>query len=214
MNIVFDLDGTLTNPESGITQCMVYALERLGFAAPDLPYLRRYIGPPLRATFSELLATKDEALIERAVAVYRERFGEVGLYENELYPETAESLGRLAGSGYRLFLATVKAEIYARRIVQHFGLSRHFAGLYGAALSGEGSDKAELLKRLVAEQQIEPAESVMIGDRSADVSAGLANGMRSIGVLWGYGTAGELAEADLLVSTWPELVAVLDRMRG
>jgi phosphoglycolate phosphatase len=150
MNIVFDLDGTLTNPESGITRCMVYALERLGFAAPDLLHLRRYIGPPLRAAFGELLATEDKTLIERAVAVYRERFGEVGLYENELYPETAESLERLAGSGYRLFVATVKAEVYARRIVQHFGLSRHFAEVYGAALSGEGSDKSELLPRQFA----------------------------------------------------------------
>lgn len=106
MNLIFDLDGTLTDPESGITRSMAHALERLGFAVPDRVHLRRYIGPPLRAVFGELLATSDAVLIEHAVAVYRERFGDVGLYENELYPETVESLERLAGSGHQLFVAT------------------------------------------------------------------------------------------------------------
>jgi phosphoglycolate phosphatase len=212
MNLIFDLDGTLTDPESGITRCMVYTLEQLGLAAPDPAFLRRYIGPPLRAVFGELLATSDAVLIERAVTIYRERFGEVGLYENELYPETAESLEHLVESGYRLFVATAKAEVYARRILEHFEISQHFAAVYGAALSGEGSHKAELLARLIVERGIHPAESVMIGDRSGDIIGGRANRMRSIGVLWGYGTAEELANADELVKTWRELVAVLERM--
>lgn len=191
---------------------MAHALERLGFAVPDRVHLRRYIGPPLRAVFGELLATSDAVLIEHAVAVYRERFGDVGLYENELYPETVESLERLAGSGHQLFVATTKAEVYARQIVEHLGLSQHFVAVYGAALSGEGSHKAELLARLVAEQGIDPGESVMIGDRGGDVAGARANGMRSIGVLWGYGITEELANADRLVRTWRELVTVAEAM--
>ena len=123
MNLIFDLDGTLTDPELGVTRCIVYALERLGAAAPERAELRKYIGPALREVFGELLATSDPELIERAVALYRERFGKVGLYENELYSGTAESLARLAGSGHRLFVATAKAEAYALRIIEHFGLA-------------------------------------------------------------------------------------------
>lgn len=209
LNLIFDLDGTLTDPELGITRCMVYALEQLGFAAPDRMSLRRYIGPPLRAAFAELLGTSDTELIERAVTVYRERFGAVGLYENEPYPQTAASLERLAGAGHRLYVATAKAEIYARRILEHFGLSRHFVQVYGAALSGEGSHKSELLARLVMEQRLEPARSVMVGDRAGDVAGARANSMLGVGVLWGFGTAEELERADRLVSSWRELLVLV-----
>jgi phosphoglycolate phosphatase len=214
MNLVFDLDGTLTDPELGISRCIVYALERMGVPVPERTQLRRHIGPPLRQVFGELLATSDPALIERAVAVYRERFGEVGLYENELYPGTAEGIEHLAGSGHRLFVATTKAEVYARRIIEHFQLGHHFVEVYGAALSGAGSHKSELLARLVMEHGIEPVESVMIGDRGSDVSGARVNGLRTVGVLWGYGTAEELADADLQVGTWDELLRALDGMNA
>lgn len=214
MNLVFDLDGTLTDPELGITRSMVYALEQLGFPAVDRAGLRQYIGPPLRDVFGALLATSDAALIERAVTSYRERFGDVGLYENELYPGTAESVERLAGSGHRLFVATAKPEVYARRIIEHFGLGAHFTRVYGAELSGAGSLKSELLARLVAEEGISPEQSVMIGDRAGDVDGARANGMRSAGVLWGYGTAKELREADRLVESWAALVSWVEWMNA
>ncbi|HET9106025.1 MAG TPA: HAD family hydrolase [Steroidobacteraceae bacterium] len=150
--------------------------------------------------------------MERAVAVYRERFGAIGLYENEPYPETAASLERLAGAGHRLYVATAKAEVYARRILEHFGLSRHFVQVYGAALSGEGSHKSELLARVVAEQRMEPARSVMVGDRAGDVAGARANRMLGIGVLWGFGTAEELGSADRLVSSWRELLDLVDEV--
>lgn len=212
MNLVFDLDGTLTDPELGITRCMLYALEQVGFPKPDRSHLRQFIGPPLRDVFDVLLDSSNSDLLERAVTMYRERFGAVGMYENELYPGTAGSLACLAAKGHRLFVATAKAEVYARRIIEHFGLHQHFVRVYGAALSGEGSQKAELLRRLIAEQSIAPGESVMIGDRAGDVAGARANGMRSVGVLWGYGTARELAEADQQVRTWVELVGVLEKM--
>jgi phosphoglycolate phosphatase len=214
MNLVFDLDGTLTDPELGISRCLVYALEQIGAPAPERTQLRRHIGPPLRQVFGELLATSDAALIERAVAVYRERFGEIGLYENELYPGTTEGIEHLAGSGHRLFVATTKAEVYARRIIEHFQLGHHFVEVYGAALSGAGSHKSELLARLVMEHGIDPVESVMIGDRGSDVSGARVNGLRTVGVLWGYGTAEELADADLQVETWDELLRALDAMNA
>ena len=214
MNLVFDLDGTLTDPELGISRCIVYTLERMGFPAPERTQLRRYIGPPLRQVFGELLAISDPALIERAVAIYRERFGEVGLYENELYTGTAEGIEHLAGSGNRLFVATAKAEVYARRIIEHFRLGHHFVAVYGAELSGAGSRKSELLARLVVEQGIEPGESVMIGDRGSDVSGARVNGLRTLGVLWGYGTAEEQADADLRVGTWGELLGEVDGMNA
>jgi phosphoglycolate phosphatase len=214
MNLVFDLDGTLTDPELGISRCIVYALERMGFPAPERTQLRRYIGPPLRQVFEELLAISDPALIERAVAIYRERFGEVGLYENELYTGTAEGIEHLAGSGHRLFVATAKAQVYAQRIIEHFQLGHHFVAVYGAALSGAGSRKSELLTRLVVERGIEPRESVMIGDRGSDVSGARVNGLRTVGVLWGYGTAEELADADLRVGSWGELLREVDGMNA
>jgi phosphoglycolate phosphatase len=212
MNLIFDLDGTLTEPELGITRCFVYALERLGLPAPDRTQLRRFIGPPLRDVFGELLATSDPAVIERAVAFYRERFGDVGLYENELYPGMADSVEHLARCGHRMFVATAKAEIYARRIVEHFRLGHHFAAVYGAALSGEESHKSQLLGRLLRNEAVDPRESIMIGDRSGDITGARENGMRSIGVLWGYGTASELAEADVRVRTQAELVAAVGSM--
>jgi phosphoglycolate phosphatase len=212
LNLIFDLDGTLTDPQLGITRCMVYALERLGFAAPDRASLRQYIGPPLRAAFAELLGTSDAGLIERAVAVYRERFGAIGLYENEPYPQTLASLERLAAAGHRLYVATAKAEVYARRILEHFGLSRHFVEVYGAALSGEGSEKSELLARVVVEQRLEPGRSVMFGDRAGDVTGARANGMLGVGVLWGFGTVQELESADRLVSSWRELLCLVQEV--
>ncbi len=206
MNLLFDLDGTLTDPEARITRCLVRALEQLGIAAPQRTHLRRYVGPPLRSAFAELLGSADRALIERAVALYRERFADAGMFENELYPQAAESLAALTASGHRLFVATGKAEVCAQRIVEHFGLSKYFVKVYGAALSGEGSHKRELLARLVAAEQIKPACSLMIGDRDIDVTGARADGMRNIGVLRGFGTAEELSGANRLVRTWPELL--------
>lgn len=190
MNLIFDLDGTLTDPELGITRCISYVLERLGVPLPRREHLRRYIGPPLREIFSGLLQNSDPLLVERAVTFYRERFAAAGMYENTLYPGTTESLQRLIGARHRLFVATAKAEVHAQRIIEHFELGQHFVQVYGAALSGEGSHKTELLARLIAEQGIEPSQAVMIGDRAGDIAGARANGMRSVGVLWGIRHAG------------------------
>jgi phosphoglycolate phosphatase len=205
VNVLFDLDGTLTDPELGIANCFVYALEKLGAPIPHRTALRRFIGPPLRNAFVSLLGTLDEAAIERAIALYRERFATVGMYENELYTHTPETLQRLVIAGHRLFVATSKPQIFANRIIEHFGLAKYFSRVYGAELSGKRSDKAELLEYILEAEHVNPDETLMIGDRHHDVIAARANGVTAIAVLWGYGVRDELSLAHHMVHTWPEL---------
>jgi phosphoglycolate phosphatase len=112
-NLLFDLDGTLTDPEEGITGCIAHASEALGVPAPNRTFLRRFIGPPLRESFASLLGTNEQSRIERAVSLYRERFADVGIYENEVYPGTADALRNLVAAGHCLYVATSKPHDYA-----------------------------------------------------------------------------------------------------
>jgi phosphoglycolate phosphatase len=211
MDLLFDLDGTLTEPARGILLCFQHALQKLGRAAPDSDTLKRYIGPPLRGTFAELLATQDAALIEVAVGHFRERFSEAGMFENEVYPGVSDGLAALLEGGHRLWIATSKPEVYARQIVAHFGLMGYFQQIYGAELSGANGDKAVLIRYMLEREQIDPRRAWMIGDRAIDIHGGRANGTRTAGVLWGFGSADELSGAgpDLLVGSMSELVTGL-----
>jgi phosphoglycolate phosphatase len=214
--LLFDLDGTLTDPRSGIVSSLRHALERLERTSPSDDVLATFIGPPLRATFAGLLETSSPELIERAVALYRERFGTIGLFENEVYPGVREMLDATRRLAPAAFVATSKAAVYAERIVKHFGLDHHFARVYGSELAGRFDDKAELLPHLLAAEGIAPGAAVMIGDRSVDVLAARAAGIPSVGVLWGYGPAAELTEAgaDVLCASPAELPACLERLAG
>lgn len=194
-HLLFDLDGTLTDPKEGITRCIVHALERLGQAAPPADDLEFAIGPPLRSTFARLLQTEDRALIEKALATYRERFASVGLFENALYPDIRETLAAARKDGHRIFLATSKPHVYARRILDHFSLSDHFEAVYGSELDGRHDDKGELIAHLLATEQLDPAHCLMFGDRKHDIHGAARNRVRGIGVTWGYGSAEELREA-------------------
>lgn len=193
--MLLDLDGTLTDPRAGIVRCIRHALDGLGRPSPGDEALAAGIGPPLRGTFARLLATSDATLVERAMTLYRERFATVGLFENEVYADVPDALAALAAGGWRLFVATAKPAVYAERIVRHFALDRHLAGVYGPDLAGRLDDKAELLAHLLARERIPAARVVMVGDRAHDVLAARANGLRSIGVLWGYGSRDELIGA-------------------
>jgi phosphoglycolate phosphatase len=210
-NVFLDLDGTLTDPGLGITNCIVYALQHLGTQIPSAAELRKCVGPPLRQGFASLLGTTDETIIQRAIGLYRERFTDIGLYENTLYADTLDSLQRLVAAGHRLFVATSKPTIYATRIVEHFGIDRYLARVYGSELSGARAEKAELLNYLLAAERITPDCAVMVGDRHHDVFGARANGVASIGVLWGYGDREELHQADHLVDTWPALLECVYR---
>jgi phosphoglycolate phosphatase len=209
--VLFDLDGTLTDPRAGIVGCIRFALERLRVLCPSDDVLAGYIGPPLRGTFATLLDTSDAERIEEALRWYRQRFAVTGLYENKVYegvPAMLDTVGRVAGAAY---VATSKPAVYAERIVSHLRLGQHFRKVYGAELDGRWDDKAELLAHLLATEGVEPSASVMVGDRAADIIAARANKVRSIGVLWGYGSEAELTDAgaNMLCRTPSELATHL-----
>jgi phosphoglycolate phosphatase len=216
LTVLFDLDGTLTDSRAGITGCIRHVLGRLGRACPDDDALAAYIGPPLRGTFSTLLGTTDPALIETALAHYRARYDETGLYENRVYdgvPEMLEGAGRIADA---MFVTTAKLQPAATRIVAHFGLAGHFTAVYGAEPGGRFDSKIDLLAHLLERGVIRAETAVMVGDRGLDVTAAKINGIRSIGALWGFGDGRELADAgaDLLCESPRALVACLARAAG
>lgn len=192
---LFDLDGTLTDPREGITRSLAYALERMGVDPPALDDLVFAIGPPLRATLAQLLGTDSPAAVERAIALYRERFAEVGLFENRPYDGIAQALASLQAAGVRLFVATSKPTVYARRIVERFGLARHFVEVHGCELDGTREDKRDLLAHVLPRHELDARRTVMIGDRGADMRAARHHAVHALGALWGYGSETELREA-------------------
>jgi phosphoglycolate phosphatase len=209
--LLFDLDGTLTDPKAGIVGSLRFALDQLAVPCPTDDLLASYIGPPLRGTFATLLSTNESDRIEEAMRLYRQRFSDTGLYENRVYDGVPEMLERAGAAATAVYVATSKPAIYAERIVRHFGLAHYFRKVYGPELDGRYEDKAELLAHILTRERMNPKAAVMIGDRAADVRAAKANGVKSIGVLWGYGSERELidAEADVLCATPRELVARL-----
>lgn len=207
--IFFDLDGTLTDPLIGIATSVQHALTGLGGQERTHAELAAYIGPPLRGTFGMLLETEDPLVIEQAMGLYRERYGVVGLFENEVYLHVPAMLEALHAAGYALYIATGKPRIYAQKIVDHFDLGRYFTGVYGSELDGRFDNKAELLEYILREEHIEAARAVMIGDRSHDIVAAKKNGIPSIGITYGYGPLEELtgAEADTILASPSEIAA-------
>lgn len=209
--VLLDLDGTISDNYLGISRSIAYALQRLGAAPVAEAVLRTCVGPPLRESFRRLLAADDPARIDLAIAFYRERFADLGWQENVVYEGIADTLPMLAAR-WPLFLCTAKPIVFARRIIERFGFTVHFEGLYGADLAGTFDDKAMLLAHLAQEQGIDPTAAVMVGDRAHDIRAARRNGARAIGVLWGYGSREELAEADALAARPGDLYATLDAL--
>ena len=192
--VLFDLDGTLTDPREGITRCIAHALERMGLEPPPLADLTFAIGPPLRASLAQLLGRDDRASVERAIAHYRERFADVGLFENAPYEGVAEMLARVKASGAAMIVCTSKPLVYARRIVEHFDLHVHFDAVHGCELDGMREDKRDLMEYLLPLHGIAPPDAVMVGDRGADMRAARHHGLHAVGALWGYGSEQELRE--------------------
>jgi len=192
--ILFDLDGTLTDPREGITKCIAHALGRMGVESPPLDELTFAIGPPLRASLAKLLGTESREAVERALAHYRERFADIGLYENAPYAGIDAALVALRDEGIPLYVATSKPRVYAERIVAHFDLHVHFEAVHGCELDGTREDKRDLLAHLFPSHGIDPARAVMVGDRGVDMAAARHHGAGAIGALWGYGSREELAQ--------------------
>jgi phosphoglycolate phosphatase len=188
-----DLDGTITDPEAGIVTSFQHALTQLGIEPPTRESLRHIIGPPLRQAFPPYLGPDRD--VEEAVRLYRARYGTTGLFEATLYDGMPEVLAALRALPARLFVCTAKPQVFAARILDHFGLTPLFAGIYGPELSGRFDDKGELIAHMIAVENLVPNETVMIGDRASDVHAAARNGIRTLGVAWGYGAPGELAQA-------------------
>ena len=195
MNILLDLDGTLTDPRVGIIGTIQYALGQIGRESPSEEALLRFIGPPLPDCFAEMLGPSDPALVQRAVAVYRERYADVGLFENDPYPGIAEALRTLRERGARLFLATSKPTVIAQRILEHFGLAEHFQRAWGSELDGGRADKGTLIAHILHEEHLAKEDTLMVGDRVYDAVGAKANGIIAVGVLWGYGSEEELIAA-------------------
>lgn len=210
--ILFDLDGTLTDPREGITRCVAHALDHFGIRVEDLDTLTNFIGPPLVVSFTEFYGM-DEKQAEVAVAKYRERFGTVGWAENVPYPGIAALLAELKDSGKKLVVATSKPEEYAVKILEHFGLAGYFDLICGAPMHApKGHGKADVIRDALERAHVtDLAGTVMVGDRLHDVEGAHAVGLPAIGVLWGYGDRQEheACGAEVIVSDMAELKELL-----
>lgn len=214
--ILFDLDGTLTDPKIGICTCFQYALESFGIHEPDLDKLEPVIGPPLIDSFKEFYGFSEEDAA-KGVAKYRERFSTVGLYENEVYPGIKHMLKTLKKNGFHLSVASSKPTVFVEKIMEHFDLAKYFDAMVGSNLDGTRSDKAEIideaLKLLFGDNKIDLDQVYMVGDRKFDCIGAQKKGVECIAVAYGYGDFEELMEAhaDYIVFTAKELEELLMR---
>ena len=191
--LFFDLDGTLTDSKEGIINCVKHAMDTMGLDMPERP--ERFLGPPLYDSFAEYCGLDSEQVIE-AVRIYRERYKNIGLFENSVYEGIPEMLERLKNDGRILFVATSKPEVFAVRILEKFGLSHYFRFIGGADINGSRNEKWEVIDYVLENNGITDKSSVlMIGDRYNDVNGAKKTGIRCMGVLWGYGSEDELSQA-------------------
>jgi len=202
-NILFDLDGTLTDPKIGITKSVAYALKSFGIEVKDLDSLCKFIGPPLRVSFREYYGFCEDDCI-KAIVKYREYFRETGLFENKVYPGIENLLKNLKQSGRKLFVATSKPTVFAVRILEHFNLLQYFDYVAGSELDGSRDSKSDVIKFALQKNGLTDLTNViMVGDREHDVMGAKENNIDVVGVLYGYGDRVELekAGADYIVET-------------
>ncbi|MBD5481675.1 MAG: HAD hydrolase-like protein [Lachnospiraceae bacterium] len=214
--LLFDLDGTLTDPKEGICKSVQYALHAFGIEEPDIDKLEPFIGPPLMDSFMEFYGMTKERAAE-AVDKYRERFSVTGWSENIVYEGVPHMLKGLRDAGYVLAVASSKPTVFVERILTHFGLRDAFSVVVGSELDGRRTGKdeviAEALRQLFAKQGDE--DLLMIGDRKFDVEGAHALGIRCVGVTYGYAQPGELteAQADFLAASPEKLLELLLELR-
>lgn len=209
--LLFDLDGTLTDPKEGITKSVRHALMAYEIEAEDLDSLCCFIGPPLKDSFMEYYGFSEENA-SNAIGVYREYFSEKGIYENKVYEGIREMLEALSRSGKKLYVASSKPEVFVRKIMEHFKLDSYFTFMGGADLGETRVKKADVIRYVLEENKIyDLSRVVMIGDRKHDILGAKEVGIDSVGVLYGYGSREELTEAgaDLLAETVLDLQNLL-----
>lgn len=194
--LLFDLDGTLTDPSIGITNSVAYALSKFGINVEDKRTLYKFIGPPLVDAFSEYYGFSKEDS-EKATAFYRETFSVKGLFENRVYDDVIEMLEALKNAGKRLIIATSKPEPFTMKILKHFDLLKYFDFVAAATFDSSRNSKDKVIAYALQSLDIKDrSEVVMIGDRHHDIDGAKENGIDSIGVLWGFGSREELETAD------------------
>ena len=213
-HIFFDLDGTLTDPAQGITNSFIHALKYFGREIPSYEELCNLIGPPLPYSFETILGFPKEKVME-AVAKYREYFATKGLYENSVYPGIPELLQTLKANGKHLVVATSKPEEYSIKIIDHFGLSKYFDFVCGSLMDESRSKKSEVIAYALqrcALGEDDKSRVLMVGDRFHDIEGAQQNGLKSCGVLFGYGSREELEEAgaDYIVKDVMDLYKVIE----
>lgn len=208
---LFDLDGTLTDPREGITKCVQYALDFFGMHVENTDELLLFIGPPLIDSFKMFYGFPHEKAAE-AVKKYRERFASVGIFENYPYEGMSDLLGELKGRGKLLAVATSKPEVFAKQILDRFGMSQYFDVVAGSELSGERSEKHEVIEEALRRLGAADREScIMIGDRKYDIIGAKKCGLKTVGVRYGYAEGNELEDsgADYIADTVESLRELL-----
>lgn len=209
-HILFDLDGTLTNPAEGITNSVEYALRYYGISVADKRELYKFIGPPLSQSFEEFYGFSPQGALE-AVEKYREYFADTGIFENRVYGDIPKVLEALKNVGYSLSMATSKPEVFAKRIADKFGLSEYFDFIGGSLLDNSRTDKGEVINYVLDSVKAEKSSAIMVGDRFHDILGAKKCGILSVGVLYGFGSPEELSEAgaDFIAETPKELQKLL-----
>lgn len=212
-NILWDFDGTLSDPQLGILNCYKFTLSFYSLPIPSDAELRRLIGPPLQDGMRKLVPQATDEEIKEMVTKFREQFGKTGIWENEVFPKIPGLLQSL--QKYRHYIATSKPEVYAKQTTVHLGITRYFIEVYGSELNGMRSRKGDVIAYLLERERLNPAETVMIGDTHYDVIGAKENGLFSIGITWGFGTREELvaAGADMIVSDPDELRAYFTEVK-
>ncbi len=208
-HVMFDLDGTLTDSAPGITRCLAYAVRAMGGTPPALHSLRPFIGTPLSEVFQALLPEADAAKIDDAVAAYIDRFDRVGIRENSVFPGILEALEALRQEGCDLYVATLKGQDVAERVVHQFGLDSFFRGVFGAQFERGIATKEEILLFGLQAEGIPSSDATMVGDRNHDIEAARALGIYAIGVSWGYGSIEELSFAQAIADAPDTLVSLI-----
>lgn len=192
--IFFDLDGTLTNPAEGITNSVAHALKYYNISVEDKTELYKFIGPPLAQSFVDFYGFSNEQAKE-AVDKYREYFSDIGIFENKVYEDIPMVLSALQKSGFTLAMATSKPEVFAKRIADKFELTPYFDFIGGSLMDNSRTDKGEVIEYVLASIGAEREKTIMVGDRSHDILGAKKCGIKSVGVLYGFGSLEELKEA-------------------
>lgn len=194
--ILFDLDGTLSDPKVGITKSVQYALHKMGFNETDMDKLECFIGPPLQVSFAEYY-NFDKVQTQQAIDLYRERFKVKGMFENELYSNIPLLLNSLKETGFILVVATSKPTVFAEQILEHFNIEKYFELIVGSNLDGTRASKTEVIQYILDKyNEYKLDDFIMIGDRKHDIMGANNTGIDSIGVTYGYGLFEELSHSN------------------